>query len=417
MRQRCQAPLSHPSGIVPLLMGESPKITDPLEALEQARRQFDEADDFTIAVEEEFAILDPATLEMTAGFERFRQAAEGHPSLDGMVAGELIRSEVEIKTGKCESFTEAAEAMARRRIDLLELADGLGYRLCAAGTHPWSRWQDQQVIDTPHYHIVESTLRYVAWRNNTFGLHVHVAVRGADRAIAVNNALRTVLPELLALSGSSPWLEQRHTHLHSTRTEIFTRMFPRCGIPDSFDGWDGYAGFVRFLIDTRSIREHTEIWWSVRPHQAFPTVETRICDGQPDFARSVALSGLMVALSADFARRYDAGEPLPEHPARDLEENLWRAIRWGMSGELIDLAARRSIPAAERLEQLLQQVSGTARELGIERHLQPLREPTLSQRMGELMDAGADPRELWPQVVESTHRSAAEWLAAREEAR
>jgi carboxylate-amine ligase len=398
-------------------MGESPKITDPLEALEQARRQFDEADDFTIAVEEEFAILDPATLDMTAGFERFRQAAQGHPSLDGMVAGELIRSEVEIKTGKCESFTEAAEAMARRRIDLLELADGLGYRLCAAGTHPWSRWQDQRVIDTPHYHIVESTLRYVAWRNNTFGLHVHVAVRGADRAIAVNNALRTVLPELLALSGSSPWLEQRHTHLHSTRTEIFTRMFPRCGIPDSFDGWDDYAGFVRFLIDTRSIREHTEIWWSVRPHQAFPTVETRICDGQPDFARSVALCGLMVALSADFARRYDAGEPMPEHPARDLEENLWRAIRWGMSGELIDLAARRSIPAAERLEQLLEQVSGTARELGIERHLQPLREPTLSQRMGELMDAGADPRELWPQVVESTHRSAAEWLAAREEAR
>jgi glutamate---cysteine ligase / carboxylate-amine ligase len=398
-------------------MGESPKITDPLEALEQARRQFDEADDFTIAVEEEFAILDPATLEMTSGFERFREAAEGHPSLDGMVAGELIRSEVEVKTGKCESFTEAAEAMARRRIDLLELADGLGYRLCSAGTHPWSRWQDQRVIDTPHYQIVESTLRYVAWRNNTFGLHVHVAVRGADRAIAVNNALRTVLPELLALSGSSPWLEQRHTHLHSTRTEIFTRMFPRCGIPDSFDGWDEYAGFVRFLIDTRSIREHTEIWWSVRPHQAFPTVETRICDGQPDFARSVALCGLMVALSADFARRYDAGEPMPEHPARDLEENLWRAIRWGMSGELIDLAARRSIPAAERLEQLLEQVSQTARELGIEPHLQPLREPTLSQRMGELMDAGADPRQLWPQVVDSTHRSAAEWLAAREEAR
>jgi carboxylate-amine ligase len=395
-------------------MGESPKITDPLAALENARVQFEQAEDFTIAVEEEFAILEPGTLEMTPGFERFDVAAREHPTLREMVAGELIRSEVEVRTGKCGSFAEAAAAMAQRRADLLDLADDLGYRLCAAGTHPYSRWEDQQVIDTPHYAIVESTLRYVAWRNNTFGLHVHVGINGADRAIAVNSALRSVLPELLAFSGSSPWLEGRHTHLHSTRTEIFTKFFPRCGIPDSFSGWDQYAEFVRFLIDTRSIREHTEIWWSVRPHQAYPTVETRICDGQPEFARSVALSGLMVALTADFARRFDGGEPLPAYPGRDLEENMWRAIRWGMSGELIDLAARRSIPALERLEQVLDQVADTAADLGIARYLPPLREPTLSQRMDELMEDGADPRELWPDVVERNQRSVGEWLSDRE---
>ena len=395
-------------------MGESPKITDPLAALENARVQFEQAEDFTIAVEEEFAILEPGTLEMTPGFERFDVAAREHPTLREMVAGELIRSEVEVRTGKCGSFAEAAAAMAQRRADLLDLADDLGYRLCAAGTHPYSRWEDQQVIDTPHYAIVESTLRYVAWRNNTFGQHVHVGINGADRAIAVNSALRSVLPELLAFSGSSPWLEGRHTHLHSTRTEIFTKFFPRCGIPDSFSGWDQYAEFVRFLIDTRSIREHTEIWWSVRPHQAYPTVETRICDGQPEFARSVALSGLMVALTADFARRFDAGEPLPAYPGRDLEENMWRAIRWGMSGELIDLAARRSIPALERLEQVLDQVADTAADLGIARYLPPLREPTLSQRMDELMEDGADPRELWPDVVERNQRSVGEWLSDRE---
>jgi carboxylate-amine ligase len=395
-------------------MGESPKITDPLAALEHARIQFEQAEDFTIAVEEEFAILEPATLEMTSGFERFDVAAREHPTLREMVAGELIRSEVEVRTGKCGSFAEAAAAMAQRRADLLDVADDLGYRLCAAGTHPYSRWEDQQVIDTPHYAIVESTLRYVAWRNNTFGLHVHVGINGADRAIAVNSALRSVLPELLAFSGSSPWLEGRHTHLHSTRTEIFTKFFPRCGIPDSFSGWDQYAEFVRFLIDTRSIREHTEIWWSVRPHQAYPTVETRICDGQPEFARSVALSGLMVALTADFARRFDAGEPLPAYPGRDLEENMWRAIRWGMSGELIDLAARRSIPALERLEQVLDQVADTAADLGIAPYLPPLREPTLSQRMDELMEDGADPRELWPDVVERNQRSVGEWLSDRE---
>ncbi len=395
-------------------MGESPKITDPLAALENARVQFEQAEDFTIAVEEEFAILEPATLEMTSGFERFDVAAREHATLREMVAGELIRSEVEVRTGKCDSFAEAAAAMAQRRADLLDLADDLGYRLCAAGTHPYSRWEDQQVIDTPHYAIVESTLRYVAWRNNTFGLHVHVGINGADRAIAVNSALRSVLPELLAFSGSSPWLEGRHTHLHSTRTEIFTKFFPRCGIPDSFSGWDQYAEFVRFLIATRSIREHTEIWWSVRPHQAYPTVETRICDGQPEFARSVALAGLMVALTADFARRFDAGEPLPAYPGRDLEENMWRAIRWGMSGELIDLAARRSIPALERLEQVLDQVADTAADLGIAPYLPPLRQPTLSQRMDELMEDGADPRELWPDVVERNQRSVGEWLSDRE---
>ncbi|MDX6546466.1 MAG: glutamate---cysteine ligase / carboxylate-amine ligase [Gaiellales bacterium] len=188
-------------------MGESPKITDPLQALEQARRQFEEAEDFTIAVEEEFAILDSDALEMTPGFESLSAAAADLPSLEGAIAGELIRSEIEVKTGKCDSFAEAVDVMARRRVELIDLAERMGYRLCAAGTHPWSRWQDQQIIDTPHYQIVESTLRYVAWRNNTFGLHVHVAIRGADRAIAVNSALRTVLPELLAFSGSSPWME------------------------------------------------------------------------------------------------------------------------------------------------------------------------------------------------------------------
>ncbi len=212
------------------------------------------------------------------GFERLRDAASGGPLAD-MIAGELIRSEIEVRTGRCECFAQAAETMARRRLDLLALAEEHGYRLSAAGTHPFARWQDQSVIRTPHYRLVEQSLRYVAWRNNTFGLHVHVGIRGADRAVAVCDALRTVLPELLALSASSPWLEGRYTYLHSTRTQIFTRFFPRCGIPDAFGGWEAYADYVRFLIETRSIVEHTQIWWSVRPHQAFPTVENRICDG------------------------------------------------------------------------------------------------------------------------------------------
>jgi glutamate---cysteine ligase / carboxylate-amine ligase len=395
-------------------MGETPKITDPVEALAAARASFEDGDDFTVGVEEEFAILDRERLNMTAGFERFDAAARTGP-LAGMVAGELIRSEVEVRTGRCESFPEAAETMARRRLDLLDVADRLGYRLSATGTHPFARWQDQEVIDTPHYHLVESTLRYVAWRNNTFGIHVHTGIRGADRAIAVNNALRSVLPELLATSCSSPWLEGRHTHLQSTRTQIFTRFFPRCGVPDAFDGWAEYDRFVRFLIATRSIREHTEIWWSVRPHQAFPTVEVRICDAQPEFSRAVALAGLMTALSAHYARGYDEGRPLPAHPHRMIEENMWRAIRWGMTAELIDLDAGVAVPARARLEALVEEVGEVAADLGIARYLRPLSEPTAAEVYGAELEAGATVEEVWPRAVARTRESVVEWLSVREE--
>jgi glutamate---cysteine ligase / carboxylate-amine ligase len=395
-------------------MGESPKITDPLRALDAARQAFEDGDDFTVGIEEEFAILEPDGLDMTPGFERIDAATRAGP-LGGMVAGELIRSEVEVRTGRCESFAEAVDAMARRRADLVAVSERLGYRLSAAGTHPFARWQDQEVIDTPHYHLVESTLRYVAWRNNTFGMHVHTGIRGADRAAAVFSALRSVLPELLAASCSSPWLEGARTHLHSTRTQIFTRFFPRCGIPDAFADWDEYAAFVRFLIATRSIREHTEIWWSVRPHQAFPTVEIRICDAQPEFDRSVALAGLMVAVCAHFARAYDEGRPLPAPPGRLLEENLWRAIRWGMSGELIDLDAARSVPARARLEALVDQVSEAAADLGITPFLRALEAPTSSERYTAELDAGSGVHEVWPHAVERTRDSVLEWLAVKQE--
>jgi carboxylate-amine ligase len=397
-------------------MGETPKISDPIEALAAAREAFDAGRDFTVGVEEEFAILDADRLDMTAGFERIDAATKTGP-LQGMVAGELIRSEVEVRTGRCETFAEAADAMAHRRADVIDAAERLGYRLSAAGTHPFARWQDQAVIDTPHYHLVESTLRYVAWRNNTFGIHVHTGVRGADRALRVTSALRSVLPELLAVSCSSPWLEGRHTFLQSTRTQIFTRFFPRCGVPDAFSGWDEYADFVRFLVQTRSIREHTEIWWSVRPHQAFPTVEVRICDGQPEFDRSVGLAALMVAVTASFARAHDEGRPLPSHPHRLIEENLWRAIRWGMRGELIDLDAGEAVPAKARLEGLLEEVSGVADELGLSGYLDVLTEPTAAERYAEELEAGAGVEEVWPNAVERTRASVREWLSVREEER
>jgi glutamate---cysteine ligase / carboxylate-amine ligase len=283
--------------------------------------------------------------------------------------GELIASEVEVRTGRCDTFDEAAARLGERRTQLFELADSVGVALAGTGTHPWSPWQEQRIIDTPHYRRNDELLRYVVWRNNTFGLHVHVAINGPDRAIAVCNALRNFLPELLAVSASSPFIENVNSGLHSARTEIFTRTFPRCGVPDPYDGWDDFERYVRFLYDTRSIDEHTQLWWSVRPHLAYPTVEIRICDAQPDLADARALAALCYALTARIARAVDEGEPLPSYPHRLIEENFWRAIRYGLSGELIDLVTRDVRPARAHLERLVEWVQPAAEELGFAQHL------------------------------------------------
>jgi len=331
--------------------------------LDDARERFDAAEDFTVSIEEEFALLEPESLDLVNRFEDVQAAAQG-TVLEPNLVGELIASEVEVKSGKQPSFAEVPAALAERRSELRALVEPLGLQLGATGTHPWASWRDQRIIDTPHYRRNDEILRYVVWRNNTFGVHTHVAVRGADRAVQVTSALRNWLPELLAVSASSPFHEGVDTGLHSARTQVFTRFFPRCGVPDVFRSWDDYAAYVRFLYDTGSIDEVTQLWWSVRPHLLFPTVELRICDGQPDVAEAQALTALMVAVTARCARAIDEGEPLPEHPHRLIEENLWRAIRFGLSGELIDLDRGDVAPARARLERLVEWVLPVAEEIG-----------------------------------------------------
>jgi carboxylate-amine ligase len=348
-------------------MGEEQRLS-PEEQLSSAREAFESGTDFTLAVEEEFALLDPETLDLVNRYEELKAAAAGS-ELDENLVGELIASEAEVRTGKCADFGEAASRMAERRAQLQALAREVGLQLGATGTHPWSRWQDQRIIDTPHYRRNDEILRYVVWRNNTFGLHVHIGIRGGDRAIAVHNALRCFLPELLALSASSPFVEEVNSGLHSARTQIFTRTFPRCGIPDAYDGWQGFEDYVAFLYRTGSITEHTQLWWSVRPHLAYPTVELRIMDGQPDLGEAQSLAALSYALAARCARAVDEGERLPDIPRRLLEENLWRAIRHGLSGELIDFERGETMPARARLEQLVDWVAPVADEIGAAAYL------------------------------------------------
>jgi len=288
--------------------------------------------------------------------------------------------------------------MQERRGQIHGLARDLELALGSTGTHPWSPWQEQRIIDTPHYRLNDQVLRYVVWRNNSFGIHVHIGINGADRAIRVCSALRSYLPELLALSASSPFVEAVFSGLHSARTQIFTRMFPRCGIPDAFADWDEWETYVRFLYETGSITEHTQIWWSVRPHLAFPTVEIRICDAQPDLGESRSLAALGYSLTARIARALDEGEPLPNLPHRLLEENLWRAIRHGLSGELIDFASGDVVPARTRLERLVDWVRPVAEELGAAEWL-AIPERNAAERQIARHDEGVSAREIFEEQV------------------
>ena len=382
-------------------MGEAQKLPWG-EQLELAREQYESGQDLTLAVEEEFGILDPGTLGLVNRFEELQAAARGG-ELEPHLVGELIASEVEIRTGRCATFAEAAARMGEWRAQLAELAEGVGVALGGTGTHPWSPWQEQRIIDTPHYRRNDELLRYVVWRNNTFGLHVHVGIHRADRAIAVHDGLRHLLPHLLALSASSPFVEDVNTGLHSARTQIFTRMFPRCGIPDAYRTWAEFDAYVRLLYETGSVDEHTQLWWSVRPHLAFPTVEIRICDAQPDLGEAQALAALAYSLTARIGRAVDEGEQLPDPPPRMIEENLWRAIRYGLAGDLYDLGTNEVRPARAELERLVQWVLPVAEELGAAPYLS-IPVANAAGRQIARYEEGASLREIYAEQVGAQER-------------
>ena len=370
--------------------------------LDTARAAFDASTDFTVGLEEEFALLDPRTLELTNRFEECRAAAGADPVLAESISGELISSEIEIRSGRGEDLAAAIHAQRDRRRRLFALADDQGIALGATGTHPWSDYRDQKIIDTKHYRRVADGLKWVAWRNNTFSLHVHVGIRGADRAVLVCDRLRTALPLLLAVSSSSPFLDGRDSGLHSARTQIFTKSFPRCGIPDAYGGWEAFSAYVDFLVRTRSIVEYTQVWWSIRPHLSFGTVEVRICDAQATAQESEALASLIAACVAQAARDIDAGVAWVDHPRSLIEENLWRAVRYGLDGEMIDLERGHTQPASEAFERLQEWCAPAKAELGIEVALPPLNGAHRQRRM---LESGMSLREAYAATVTETRET------------
>jgi glutamate---cysteine ligase / carboxylate-amine ligase len=367
-----------------------------------ARETFETSTEMTVGIEEEFALLDPDTLELDGRFEQLRDAAADDAMLAEAIAGELISSEIEIRSGRNEDWRSAQDTQRELRRRLFAVAARLDIELGATGTHPYSDYRDQRIIDTEHYHRVENGLKYVAWRNNTFSMHVHVGIRGADRAVAICDRLRPVLPILLAISADSPFLDGRDSGLHSARTQTFTKSFPRCGVPDAFGSWGTFADYVEFLVQTGSIVEFTQVWWSVRPHLSFGTVEVRICDAQPTAMESDALAELVVACIAQTARDVDEGVPAADLPGRMIEENMWRALRYGLDGELLDLERREPYPAAGAVERLLRWTEPVRGELGIDAALPAVNG---AQRQRRMLESGMSLREIYATVQARTRET------------
>jgi carboxylate-amine ligase len=377
--------------------------------LNRTEEMFATSTDLTVGLEEEFAVLDPQTLDLVPRFEELRDAAADDPVLAEAITGELISSEIEIISGRGEDIHDATANQRDRRRRLFALAATRGVALGSTGTHPWADYREQRNIDTEHYRRVVDGLGYVARRNNTFSLHVHVGVRGADRAVLACDRLRPILPLLLAHSASSPFLEGQDTLLHSVRSQTFTKSFPRCGVPDAYGSWQSFRDYIQLLIDMNSIVEYTQVWWSVRPHASYGTIEVRIADAQITAAESDALASLIVACVGQALRDIDEGVPFGDLPGRLIEENMWRAIRHGMDGRMIDFERREEVSTRAALEGLLSWTEPVREELRID---PPPEQPNGAQRQRAALLAGASLRDVYADTVRETTTTYAQEVPA-----
>jgi glutamate---cysteine ligase / carboxylate-amine ligase len=371
--------------------------------LAAAEELFAASTDATVGLEEEFMVLDAASLDLVPRFEELRDlAAADDAVLAESIAGELISSEIEIRSGRGEDVHDALRRQRDARNRLFALAESRGIALGATGTHPWADYREQRNIDTEHYRRVVDGLQYVARRNNTFSLHVHVGAHDPDRAVRACDRLRPVLPLLLSISANSPYLDARDSGLHSARSQAFTKSFPRCGIPDAFGSWKAFREYIELLIRTGSIEEYTQVWWSIRPHLSFGTVEVRICDAQTTASEAEALASLIVASVAQALRDIDEGVPFTDPPGRLVEENFWRAIRYGQDGNLLDFDRGEAFPAAAAVERLLAWTAPVRAELGIEPSFPALNG---AQRQRRAIDSGASMQEVFAAAVRETSQT------------
>jgi len=313
---------------------------------------------YTLGIEEELMILDGESLGLVNAVDRLLEDAE-----TGEIKPELLQSVLEISTSPVRDAREAGVQLRALRRQVRDTALRHGLTIGSAGTHPLALWEDQRVVGRPRYRELVSALRYVARREIIFGLHVHVGLDDPDKAIHVANGMRVHLPVLVALAANSPFWRGGNTGLASARTPIF-RAFPRVGVPPAYADWDDYARRIGFMVDSGVIEDFTWLWYDVRPHPDFGTVEIRAMDGQTRVEHTLALAALVQAMVKELAEHFEAGEPLADLPWEMLDENKWLAARHGLDGELVDLPSRERVPARDLARRLHDRLREHAEDLG-----------------------------------------------------
>jgi glutamate---cysteine ligase / carboxylate-amine ligase len=325
---------------------------------------------FTVGVEEEFQIVDPETCELRSHVSEL--LASSAPAFGDQVKREMHQSIVEVGTKICSGVEELAEEIIRNRRDLADAAERVGLRIAAAGTHPFSNWIDQVISPGERYQNIVEELQQLARSLLIFGLHVHVAVPDGASMIELMNEARYFLPHLLALSTSSPFWIGRDTGLKSFRTTVF-RRFPRTGIPDHFQSWSEYESYVNTLVELHCIDTGKKIWWDLRPQPTFGTLEFRICDVPTAPRAAIAIAALAQAIIVKLSRLRLKNLGFRRYHRALIEENKWRAARWGIDGKLIDFGRRREVPMRELALELLEFVDDVVDELRSRREIEYVR--------------------------------------------
>ena len=355
---------------------------------------------FTIGIEEELMILDAESLELSNSIEAMLEAVP-----EGEIKPELMESVLEIATDPCPDTAAAAQQLRRLRRLVRERAAEKGLAIGSAGTHPFAMWEDQRIVARTRYRDLIAALRFVARQELIFGQHVHVGVDDPDKAIHVANGMRVHIPVLLALSANSPFWRTDVTGLASTRTPIF-RAFPRVGIPPYYRDWEEYERRIGFMCRTGVIEDYTYLWFDVRPHPDFGTVEIRIMDAQTRVDHSLALAALAQAMVKELAEQFDAGEQVRDLPYEILDENKWLAARHGLDGELVDLPHEGRVRTRDLAGHLLERLAEHAQDLGSERELEGVRDlldrGNGASRQLVVYEANHDLREVMAEIVEAS---------------
>jgi carboxylate-amine ligase len=354
---------------------------------------------YTIGIEEELMICDGGTFSLVNAIESLLQDE------DHKVKPELMESVLEIATDPAPNTAAAAPELRGLRREVRERALAKGLTTGSAGTHPFAMWEDQRIVARSRYRDLISALRFVARQEIIFGLHVHVGIDDPEKAIHVANGMRVHVPVLLALSANSPFWRADATGLQSVRTPVF-RAFPRVGIPPAYRDWEHYECEIEFMVRSGVMEDYTYLWYDVRPHPRFGTVEIRVCDGQTRVEHTLGLAALIQAMVKELAEHYEAGTQLSDYPYQMLDENKWLAARHGLEGELVDLPSSDRVGTKELARRLLDRLREHAEDLGSAAELAGI-EDLLTRGNGAarqlvVYEANHDLNEVMAEIVDAT---------------